>query len=272
MSCLGNPVERLQLINPNLPGDICSPSVVFSMRSSFAFLPLSGACFETPEGEPLLVDFYDPHSYSDYNLSPVTKGLYREKGFAREEERREGMEEAAEVHGSGGVAGFGEGNLGETGRRSKGIEEALTGVRAEEVKTSTPQAREEIPQDEAEGEVDIEGLPDSRRSSANNDSAIQMDRQGSADSNSGVADRGRRPSSSSGEDEEPPLMPELDKVLSASDQTIATYLARTLKRVKQVSSFLPRILSELTPHFLSFTPTLRSCTTPSRPLLVSTLP
>ena len=217
-------------------GDICSPSVVFSMRSSYYFLPLDGRCFETPEGTPIPIDFYDPHSYSDYNLSPATKGLYREKGFVRDEERREGMEEASEVQSPGGAAGFGEGNLGEAGARSKGIEETLARNESTHRPTSPPEELETIPHDEAEGEVEVVGLspPQSRRPSANDDTAVKMDRERSADS----VEEHRR-----SDEEEAPAMPELDKVLSASDQTIARYLARTLHRVKQVRSGWPDLSS-----------------------------
>lgn len=238
-------VADLSLTLPLSTGDICSPSVVFSMRSSYYFLPLSGHCFETSDGTRLDIDFYDPHSYSDYNLSPVTKGLYREKGFARDEERREGMQEAAHVNSTGGAAGFGEGNLGEAGTRSKGIEETLTRAREEDGGRETPEPPLEIPQEEAEGEVDIDDLPsppDSRRPSANEDLAVKMDRGGSNDSTAAaaaIAGQGRRASDSS--EEEPPVMPELDKVLSASDTAIASYLLRTLNRVKQVGPAASRL-------------------------------
>ncbi|KAK4691350.1 hypothetical protein P7C70_g9369, partial [Phenoliferia sp. Uapishka_3] len=61
------------------------------MRSSFYFLPFTQKCFETPDGTPLPVDFFDTKSWSDLNISPVARYL-EEDGM--EGERREEREDA----------------------------------------------------------------------------------------------------------------------------------------------------------------------------------
>lgn len=84
-----------------------------------------------------------------------------------------------------------------------------------------------------------------------------MDRLASTSSDS---NGDKRPTSSSDEEDDPkPSFPELDKVLSASDQTLATYLTKTLRRVKQVrsssSSSLPSLFLLTSPFTHSSTPT-----------------
>ncbi|KAL8291586.1 hypothetical protein RQP46_002564 [Phenoliferia psychrophenolica] len=89
--------------------EICSPSVVFSMRSSFYFLPFSGLCFETPSGESLPVNFFDPKSWSDLNLSPVAGYLFDAGKERQRRENREGADRAED----NGVAGVLEPSMGE---------------------------------------------------------------------------------------------------------------------------------------------------------------
>lgn len=55
--------------------EVCAPSVVFSMRSSFYFLPEDGKCFEREDGTPLPIDFFNPHSWSEHCLSPLAADL-----------------------------------------------------------------------------------------------------------------------------------------------------------------------------------------------------
>lgn len=79
------------------------------MRSSYYFLPLDHACFETPDGTPLPVDFYDTKSWSDLNLSPVAGYLFDE---GKERQRRENREEAERAEDVVGVSGVMEPSLG----------------------------------------------------------------------------------------------------------------------------------------------------------------
>ncbi|ORY85950.1 hypothetical protein BCR35DRAFT_324595 [Leucosporidium creatinivorum] len=246
--------------------EICAPSVVFSMRSSYYFLPFSGLCFEDPSGTPLPIDFFDPHSWSDYGLSPVALGLFEggEKGMRERREGREEAEKATEALGGGG--GLGEGNLGEgggvgvgvqlgggraeEGGKTRGIEEALRGV--ELVDGAVGEGKEmprrgSIPLGEAEGEVEIDGLVvAAREEEALDTSDADADAEPTSTSaarvdplDSNFNPSTRRPTNSSSEEEDEaaasskPSFPSLDKVLSASDQTLALYLTKTLTRVKQ---------------------------------------
>ncbi|KAI5481214.1 hypothetical protein MNV49_005649 [Pseudohyphozyma bogoriensis] len=83
--------------------DVCSPSVVFSMRSTFYFLPSTGKCFETPDGTELPIDFFDPQTWSDHNLSPVTGHLFDPDSKEKERQRRENRLEAQKAAGGGGL-------------------------------------------------------------------------------------------------------------------------------------------------------------------------
>lgn len=313
---------------PHTTGEICSPSVVFSMRSSFYFLPFSGLCFEDPSGTPLPIDFFDPHSWSDYGLSPIALGLFEESGEKRERQRRLAREEAEKAESGIGAPVLGEGNLGERGmgrKVSRGIEEALQGVRGEgESGGQTPARRNSIPLGEAEGEVEIDGLPvtdDSHISdSPLNLSSLQLeesavdlsldpessetDRQASTNSTASSPSsspagtpaaahkhksrkhqqqrttRGGSSGSASSSygDNDKPEFPSLDKVLSASDQTLATYLVRTLERVKEVRLLARSVSLRRAPHptnissFNSSTPISRTSTTRPKRRQASTHP
>lgn len=55
--------------------DICSPSTVFSFRSSFYLLPSDGVCFHNSEGKVRNTDFLDPSVWTQLGLSPMTLRL-----------------------------------------------------------------------------------------------------------------------------------------------------------------------------------------------------
>ena len=228
-------------------GEICAPAVVFSMRSSFYFLPQTGLCFETPEGAPLPVDFYDPHSWSTYNLSPVTAGLYQSPQdanpagsaapgldkLAAENQHRETGKSAqdqardrhAEMHGRGAdeATSWGAGAV-------LGLGSAPPPSHSTPVSTSSDEAGRRrgvsitsgktirTPKCENEGEV----YPDRGTES-------QQSRQNTAgDEEDDDDEDGDDPNPT------PPDFAELEKVLSSSDAAISTYLTKTLNRVKQV--------------------------------------
>ncbi|KEI38565.1 uncharacterized protein L969DRAFT_95641 [Mixia osmundae IAM 14324] len=74
--------------------EICSPSVAFSMRSTFYFLPGNGDCFEDEHGNALPVDFFNPQDWSRYGLSPMTEGIYDRQDAEQHEKRMDKKEEA----------------------------------------------------------------------------------------------------------------------------------------------------------------------------------
>lgn len=52
--------------------EVLTPMATFSMRSSFAFLPQDGLCYnDRKSGDQLKIDFFDPEEWYKYHLSPV---------------------------------------------------------------------------------------------------------------------------------------------------------------------------------------------------------
>lgn len=74
-----------------------------AMRSSFYFLPLSGKCFETCDGEELPVDFFSPQAWSDYNISPLASALLDPEGEAKQRRRRQNRLDAQRASEGGDI-------------------------------------------------------------------------------------------------------------------------------------------------------------------------
>ncbi|KAK9475774.1 hypothetical protein V1514DRAFT_286822 [Lipomyces japonicus] len=76
----GVPQQCVNILGPFRNGEnvllsskVLAADVTFSMRSSFVFFPLDGQCFvDKRTGEELRVDFFDPHVWTRYHLSPCT--------------------------------------------------------------------------------------------------------------------------------------------------------------------------------------------------------
>lgn len=95
----------LNIVQPFKHGDsiilnkeICSPSTVFSFRSSFYLLPSDEAGFQSTEGKKRNVDFLSVEDWSRYGLSPMTEGILNE-GVGTES-RQEKKEEARTADGN----------------------------------------------------------------------------------------------------------------------------------------------------------------------------
>lgn len=94
---VGVPSECLNIIGPIRYGDsvmfsdrILTFETNFMMRSSFAFLPLSGRVFRNKEtGEQYDLDFFDPATWVEYNLNPLVAEFRKknEEDIITEEEK-----------------------------------------------------------------------------------------------------------------------------------------------------------------------------------------
>ncbi|PWN45528.1 hypothetical protein IE81DRAFT_194207 [Ceraceosorus guamensis] len=59
--------------------EVCSPRATFSFRSSFGLLPRDGRCFESEDGKPFDLDFFDPNVWDDLGLTPCLEaGRFKE--------------------------------------------------------------------------------------------------------------------------------------------------------------------------------------------------
>ncbi|KAK4052319.1 hypothetical protein OIO90_004400 [Microbotryomycetes sp. JL221] len=284
--------------------DVCSPSAVFSMRSSFYFLPRSGLCFETPAGEPIPVDFYDPHSWSRYNLSPMAANLYNDLEDAEQDHdndtqsrgiTREQWKQQAE-HADGPIGTGVDVNMGErtldppslslsTGSEdlSPPADESKTPSRLKRMPTleavSPVDARQNLPSLAGDDEVQF-----GPSTSSNRDATTQRDRTNSASSSSSSSEpesdeqQQREGTDLEGNEriKRNPSFSELSKVLSSSDHVVSTYLRATLERVQKFYSDIDTSYDATKPYppivLLTSrkTPTVRGCIMPSRSSIAST--
>ncbi|KAI9709116.1 MAG: hypothetical protein M1820_003562 [Bogoriella megaspora] len=75
----GVPTTCVNILGPLRNGDdvlfssrVLTAQVNFSIRTSFALLPLDGQCFiDKDTKEKYVVDFFDPQTWADYHLTPV---------------------------------------------------------------------------------------------------------------------------------------------------------------------------------------------------------
>ncbi|KAK9463423.1 uncharacterized protein V1516DRAFT_667722 [Lipomyces oligophaga] len=109
---VGSPWKCVNILGPIRNGDsvmlsssVLAAQVNFTMRSSFAFLPLDGRCFvdKRPqhEGREMKMDFFDCRTWVKYGLSPCVGGHIGpfeddEDGWTAEENNRENTENKAE--------------------------------------------------------------------------------------------------------------------------------------------------------------------------------
>lgn len=88
---VGTPSECLNILGPIRYGDsvmfsdkILTFETNFMMRSSFAFLPLSGRVFgNTETGEYYDLDYFDPDTWVEYNLNPLVSSTRKNIEEAR---------------------------------------------------------------------------------------------------------------------------------------------------------------------------------------------
>ncbi|KAM0786141.1 hypothetical protein ACM66B_006949 [Microbotryomycetes sp. NB124-2] len=279
--------------------DVCSPSAVFSMRSSFYMLPRSGLCFETPAGEPIPINFFDARSWSRYNLSPMTANLYASDASDEDDDdtrftnggrERDALREQAK-HARGG-AGVGlEVNMAEQTIDAPVVAAEQDEEAAQEetivVNTKPPPLRRKTTLEQVSPVDARMNLP----SLANDDEVrIGPDADESAEDRGGEVEGRDRTnssssvsSSSSGAEgtngdkvERQPSFSELSKVMSSSDHDISSYLKRTLARVEKFYDDIDSsyVVSKPYPPIVLLTsrktPTVRGCIMPSRQSISST--
>ncbi|GAA5891620.1 hypothetical protein JCM8208_007344 [Rhodotorula glutinis] len=104
---------------------------------------LSG-CFETPRGEPIPVDFFDPQTWATYALNNVPAGMDFERPYLRPQTGSNGAgdgDDGMREHGSNPLSAFGApGNLGERSSAFPGVD--LAGNVEEAVERVTEQLGE----------------------------------------------------------------------------------------------------------------------------------
>ncbi|KAK4048407.1 hypothetical protein OIV83_004753 [Microbotryomycetes sp. JL201] len=269
--------------------DVCSPSAVFSMRSSFYMLPRSGLCFETPAGEPIPIDFFDARSWSKYNLSPMTANLYTSLNemTGNGDENRTGRDALREqaTHASGGLGVGLDINMAE---QTVDVPDSETSPSEDKMATalSTKPPFHRRTTLEQVSPIDARmNLP----SLANDDEVrIGQVEYENEDPQAIVDGRERTNSSSSASSSEPEdgtnvnrhqrqaSFSELSKVMSSSDHDISSYLKQTLKRVQQFYDDIDNSYdsSKAYPPIVLLTsrktPTVRGCIMPSRSAIATT--
>lgn len=161
------------------------------------------------------IDFFDPKAWSDYKLSPMCADLYAPES-ERKRDRRERWRDRAASASEDRTIGTGlEMNMAEQSIDATLLGRPMTDEPDDDWQGSLPTPPKSG--DEASGPV--QDKPQ-----------LDVPRDSSPAGSSGSSSEDER----NGNIERQPSFSELSKILSASDQTIADYLKRTLKRVEQV--------------------------------------